>query len=315
VQELLAEGVGDRERLAEIGRQGDRLVLRRAVEEEVTAFLGPARCAGHHAAVSAGVRLRSLDALRWTIEENFKAAKGERGLDHYEVTRYLGWYHHVTLANDGAGLPEADPKGLGGGRTRVSVPEIRALLEAVLPRPAWNATIALDWLRDQQHRKDAARLAHGQRWLRDHPGGPTDRRCRTGRPGPVRWACSCSWASSLANARPTSRSRWTSRPTIRRKCGSSASSLGPRPSATTSRRCSVGGLTSSFGTVSPMPQETKFVCRGDILNIPSGMIPRIYNHSYTISADLVSKRAREQLQPHLLHDVHGAGNDQQRDHE
>jgi hypothetical protein len=31
--------------------------------------------------------------------------------------------------------------------------------------------------------------------------------------------------------------------------------------------------------------------------------------------DLVSKRAREQLQPHLLHDVHGAGNDQQRDHE
>jgi hypothetical protein len=26
---------------------------------------------------------------------------------------------------------------------------------------------------------------------------------------------------------------------------------------------------------------------GDIQNVPSGMIPRIYNHSYTISADLV----------------------------
>ena len=39
--------------------------------------------------------------------------------------------------------------------------------------------------------------------------------------------------------------------------------------------------------VPPIPEESKFVFRGDIQNIPSGMIPRIYNHSYTISADLV----------------------------
>ena len=49
----------------------------------------------------------------------------------------------------------------------------------------------------------------------------------------------------------------------------------------------LGGLTSFFGMVPPIPEESKFVFRGDIQNIPSGMIPRIYNHSYTISADLV----------------------------
>ena len=49
----------------------------------------------------------------------------------------------------------------------------------------------------------------------------------------------------------------------------------------------LGGLTSFFGIVPPIPEESKFVFRGDIQNIPSGMIPRIYNHSYTISADLV----------------------------
>jgi len=43
-------------------------------------------------------RMAWAACLRWTIEENFKAAKGEVGLDHYEVTRYRGWYHHVTLA-------------------------------------------------------------------------------------------------------------------------------------------------------------------------------------------------------------------------
>ena len=49
----------------------------------------------------------------------------------------------------------------------------------------------------------------------------------------------------------------------------------------------LGGLTSFFGMVPPLPEDSKFVFRGDIQNIPSGMIPRIYNHSYTISADLV----------------------------
>ena len=33
-----------------------------------------------------------------TIEENFELAKGEVGLDHYEVTKYRGWYHHITLS-------------------------------------------------------------------------------------------------------------------------------------------------------------------------------------------------------------------------
>jgi len=39
IEEFLAEGLGDGERLAEIGRLGARLVLQRAVEAEVTAFL------------------------------------------------------------------------------------------------------------------------------------------------------------------------------------------------------------------------------------------------------------------------------------
>src|SRR5689334_3773569 len=41
--------------------------------------------------------LARVGCLRWTIEENFELAKGELGLDHYEVTRYRGWYHHITL--------------------------------------------------------------------------------------------------------------------------------------------------------------------------------------------------------------------------
>jgi SRSO17 transposase len=35
--------------------------------------------------------------MRWAIEEVIEAAKGEVGLDQYEVRRWDGWYRHVTL--------------------------------------------------------------------------------------------------------------------------------------------------------------------------------------------------------------------------
>ena len=35
---------------------------------------------------------------RWTIEECFEEAKGQVGLDQYEVRRWHGWYRHNTLA-------------------------------------------------------------------------------------------------------------------------------------------------------------------------------------------------------------------------
>ncbi len=46
----------------------------------------------------------TLDALaraagsRWHVEIGFEEAKGEVGLDHYEVRSWSGWYRHITLA-------------------------------------------------------------------------------------------------------------------------------------------------------------------------------------------------------------------------
>jgi SRSO17 transposase len=48
-----------------------------------------------------GTRIETLIAVagrRWTIEESIEAAKGEVGLDHYEVRHSHGWYRHITLA-------------------------------------------------------------------------------------------------------------------------------------------------------------------------------------------------------------------------
>jgi SRSO17 transposase len=58
---------------------------------------------------------------RWRVEEAFEQAKGEVGLDHYQVRQYLAWYRHITLAMTAlaflaitrARLPDA-AAGLGG---------------------------------------------------------------------------------------------------------------------------------------------------------------------------------------------------------
>src|SRR6266700_3841910 len=39
-----------------------------------------------------------IAGTRWTVECCFQQAKGEAGLDHYEVRRYDAWYRHITLS-------------------------------------------------------------------------------------------------------------------------------------------------------------------------------------------------------------------------
>lgn len=44
------------------------------------------------------VEIVRVAGSRWAIEENFEMAKGEAGLDQYEVRRWVSWYRHITLS-------------------------------------------------------------------------------------------------------------------------------------------------------------------------------------------------------------------------
>jgi len=73
---------------------------------------------------------------RWTIEQCFEEAKGEVGLDQYEVRSWTGWYRHMTLAMwayalltvlRAAHLPAAPPlKKIFQGSTRSSLSAFKA---------------------------------------------------------------------------------------------------------------------------------------------------------------------------------------------
>ena len=42
--------------------------------------------------------LMRVAGTRWTIEQCFEEAKGQVGLDQYEVRKWDGWYRGITLA-------------------------------------------------------------------------------------------------------------------------------------------------------------------------------------------------------------------------
>jgi SRSO17 transposase len=61
----------------------------------------PSKRAYYRAAGPAQTTLAELVRVagsRWKIEEGFEEAKGEVGLDQYEVRGFRAWYRHVTLA-------------------------------------------------------------------------------------------------------------------------------------------------------------------------------------------------------------------------
>ncbi len=74
--------------------QGRWLLVRRSiVDPEELAY---------YACFSTGevslAELVRVAGTRWIIEDAFKEAKQEVGLDEYEVRRWVGWYRHITLA-------------------------------------------------------------------------------------------------------------------------------------------------------------------------------------------------------------------------
>jgi SRSO17 transposase len=70
------------------------LLIRRSLEEptDLATFVC---CAPADTPLATLVRIAGS---RWRIECAFEEAKGEVGLDHYEVRSHAGWYRHVTLA-------------------------------------------------------------------------------------------------------------------------------------------------------------------------------------------------------------------------
>ena len=74
--------------------RGSWLLIRRSLSD-------PSKRAYYRVSGPAGTTLQEavhVAGRRWSIEEGLEEAKGEAGLDQYEVRGFRAWYRHITLA-------------------------------------------------------------------------------------------------------------------------------------------------------------------------------------------------------------------------
>ncbi len=109
---------------------------------------------------------------RWTIGACFEAAKGEVGLDQYEVRSWTGWHRHITLAMLAHAYLTVIRRAAGGEKGAVdltadllplTVPEVRRLLwQLVWARPP-DREAARAWSRWRRRHQQRARKSHWKR--------------------------------------------------------------------------------------------------------------------------------------------------------
>jgi len=107
--------------------------------------------------------LAQVAAARWIIETEFQTAKGETGLDEYEVRSWQGWHHHMTLALLAGAFLLTLQQDWGGNLPRITRPHISRVLRVLLPQRVWTTADLLTWLRETQARNERAKRSHHKR--------------------------------------------------------------------------------------------------------------------------------------------------------
>jgi hypothetical protein len=97
--------------------------------------------------------------MRWLIETIFEEAKGEVGMDHYEMRSWIGWHHHMLLVSLAHRFLVRLRIQLQELAPALTIYQIRWLLLRVLPSFVLDIQSALERMRYCQQRNFAAYLS------------------------------------------------------------------------------------------------------------------------------------------------------------
>ena len=101
-----------------------------------------------------------ISGMRWPIETIFEEAKGEVGLDHYEMRSWVGWHHHMLLVALAHHFLIRLKIRFQDQAPALTVYQVRLLLSCVLPAPVFDIQAALDRVRYYQKRNYVAYRSH-----------------------------------------------------------------------------------------------------------------------------------------------------------
>ncbi len=103
--------------------------------------------------------------MRWPIETIFEEAKGEVGMDQYEMRSWIGWHHHMLLVSLAHHFLVRLRIQLQDLAPALTIYQVRLLLCSVLPSFVHDIQSALERVRYYQQRNFAAYRSHRKRKL------------------------------------------------------------------------------------------------------------------------------------------------------
>ena len=106
---------------------------------------------------------------RHRIEEVFAQAKGEVGLDHYEVRSWVGWHHHMTLSLLALWFLVLERRRLGGKTPALTVAQVRQIVTRLLRRPAPALEDIVREINRVLRRNEEARIYHWYKAVKRFP--------------------------------------------------------------------------------------------------------------------------------------------------
>jgi SRSO17 transposase len=115
-------------------------------------------------------QLVKVAGTRWRMESGFSEAKGELGLDEYEVRRWAGWHRHITLcllAHAFVGVVRSSEVARENGALEdllaSIVPVVRPLMCSLLLAKLPEEEVVLCWSRWRRRHQLRARRCHQRR--------------------------------------------------------------------------------------------------------------------------------------------------------
>jgi len=101
-----------------------------------------------------------ISGMRWPIETIFEEAKGEVGLDHYEMRSWQGWHHHMLLVSLAHHFLVRLRIHFQEQAPALTIYQVRILLLSVLPSTFFGVQEAIERVRYHQHRNFVAYHSH-----------------------------------------------------------------------------------------------------------------------------------------------------------